>query len=162
MSGPLTERLHALSLFSRCGEAFDGVLPIPYKQVTSWENAQALCQQVKWKNTTLEVANALRLWLAVNRPAEWDKWNEVVEHCKPVFEATVGTQLREYVTAHHLSVKVVHCVQWDLVLTLVEDWYSLEGMPTLASNILFPVYEAGHFPCGWSGRQFPEGTLYIF
>lgn len=162
IASKVADSLGATALFADCGGDTPLTLPVPYVLEPSWERALTSSQQESWEYIGMEMTSLLREWLVVNSPSDRKRWNPLVELCKAEFDSAVGAKVREYMNSHKLPVFVLHRIQWHLVLALIEARLALPNMPTAASDLLLPVYLAGHYPCGWSGGEYPKGVLHIF
>jgi hypothetical protein len=52
-------------------------------------------------------------------------------------------------------------VQWDLLHLCMEAEYADVYPPGFFASHAY-WYIKGHFPCGWRGGEFPNGTLIIY
>jgi hypothetical protein len=64
-------------------------------------------------------------------------------------------------------------VSWDLLGLLLEREFEDIVAPLFVLPALYPIYQAGHFPCGWTGPKLdtswsagrepiPDGEILIF
>ena len=88
-------------------------------------------------------------------------WNELVVEAKPFIVAQVEPIAQEVMERHNLGETFIHCVQWDVLSIIMEDIYRDTKPPSLFFAELLKFYEAGHFPCGWTGGKWPRGTLMV-
>lgn len=158
-----TEIIRNIDLFANCGNK-TSVIPISigYQFVDSWAEATAFASGIDRGNACLEASGTLTRWLSDHHLEQFNQWNDAVDICKDLFNGAVDIKLNTIASELKLADHIADLVRWDLVLVLLEHYFDIEDMPHLASTILLPVYESGHFPCGWWGNEFPDGMLYVW
>lgn len=156
------DRLPRIKWFAKCGtpDLFD--LSVPVVQVPNWERALAGCSSDIWSNVQLEARNQLTIWLHNNDNENYQNWNRFARDRNiAVLDPLMETQIRPFQCEHGLPKSFADSVQWDLLGVLMEDIYSDSGHIVFFCHELLTVYEAGHFPCGWTG-EWPNGELLMF
>ena len=92
----------------------------------------------------------------------YQDWNEITRKFKTDVVMPFTTKVWEpFQQQHGLHVKVVHCVQWDILAAMMENAYMNSNHGSYFFLELLTVYEAGHFPCGWRG-EWPQGSLVVY
>ena len=162
MDEAFARNLEAIDWFRSCGQTPAGDLPFAATPVASWDEAIERCSDLSWENTTLEARNELTAFLSVHSRREDQNWNVITEAAK----ARVITPLAErvwqpFATRVGLGKVFVDCVSWDVLAAVMEHEYrACTGRPEWFQQLL-RVYQAGHFPCGWSG-EWPSGRLWVW
>lgn len=155
-------RVRGIDWFAHCGDDLSIDLSMPVHGVSNWKQAVEACKSEQWENVELEASNQLTQWLHDNRMQEYREWNEHVDaHKSTTIEPIVDTCIKSYIAKHNLDVTVLHSVQWAILKALMENTYIPTGHKEFFFLELLTVYEAGHFPCGWSGR-WPNGQLVVY
>jgi hypothetical protein len=159
----LAERLKNISWFSHCGKQNESSAPFAVEWCPSWEAAQTSCASPEWENLTLDARNGLTAFLHEHANREYQHWNEIAKRARDdVIKPLETGAWVPYINANHLDIKVLHCLQWDVLAALMESAYRQvrKKVPDFFSRLIV-VYESGHFPCGWSG-DWPEGKLCVW
>lgn len=157
------DSLNTIKWFNQCGEPLTLTVPLPVQPIATWGDAIDACSKPEWENTTLEASNILTAFLHQNARSRYQDWNKTVriakEHCiNPLTETVWLPFSRE----HSLDITFIDCVRWDVLGAIMEHVYSnVRERPTFFLHLL-SFYKAGHFPCGWVGGTYPNGTLQVF
>jgi hypothetical protein len=154
--------IRAIKWFSRCGMPITAKASIPIRRAVDWGQAIALSKSDNWENTELEAQNQLTIWLCRNVPDQYQKWNDFVRQHKvdtitPIIEPAIKSFCRD----QSIDESILNCVQWDILGALMENSYLYTGHKVFFFLELVMIYQAGHFPCGWTGR-WPDGELYVW
>lgn len=159
----IAERIESIEWFSKCGTPVTGVNIAPkIIQVKDWEQAQQWCSDLNWEKKTLEARNLLTEFLHNKYPNRYLEWNETVRRAKDYLESSISSYLENYKKQNNLSSLFVDCVKWDLLNAIMEyDYKDCRGRPIFFIELLL-IYENGHFPCGWNGKQLINGELVIY
>jgi len=132
------------------------------KQVQSWAEAIKLFTSQNWEDVTLEAANQLTEFLHDKFRAQYQHWSRIADSVKSDFlkdfsDATLLPAQQRWA----LPVSFIHCVQWDVLHIAMEYKYrEYSGRPSFFTSQLLPIYESGHYPCGWAGA-WPEGVVVV-
>lgn len=168
-SSKLLEEIRELPLFARLGEP----CPLDLPQVRSWSEALRSCATSKWESVTL---------MAKNRSAarmdqlDWHRaqtWNPTCEIVRPQVVAIADEALRSVASTRRVTDAFRNCVHWDLLAMVLEVEFADVLSPVFHYPRLFPVYRAGHFPCGWTGpkldtywsssrKPMPHGQILVY
>lgn len=157
------QSLHAMDWFAHCGEALSEQPPFDAVQVPTQKKAMRQCASSQWEAATLEARNDLTGFLAVNAKDRYQQWNEIAHVAKEQVSQLLAEKIwLPYARQHGLDMDFVHCVQWDVLGLCMEHAYrDLPRLPQFFHG-LRKVYQAGHFPCGWEGGQYPKGRLLVW
>jgi len=121
----------------------------------SWGEAVDSCSSAEWEDLCLEAANQYRERLQAKSPAEFARWNDVVDEVKPAVQALVRDKTRRVVADNDLPRVFIDTVDWDILHLCMEAEFAETYPPGFyASQACW--YLKGHFPCGWRG-PFPNG-----
>jgi hypothetical protein len=155
-------RIRAISWFEHIGKAVSIQLPFAFRSVPSWDVARLHYQSIEWENITLNAQGDLSAFLCVRHRDRYRHWNEITIAARDGFlRPLLAERVVAFQQTHNLPESFVHCVSWDLLGAIMEFAYrDLPLRPTFFLDLL-TVYEAGHFPCGWSGTP-PEGELLLY
>jgi len=143
-------------------------LPATVKAVDSWGAAVREATSRKWENCRLQARNVLSELLGFRERDMADKaealrhwqrreqWNPLVKELRPLIRSFVDAlHLRTGIEAE-LAEKIKSDLSWDITGMCLEEEYKDLEQPPFFLPYLDPWYAAGHFPCGWDGKQFPE------
>jgi hypothetical protein len=168
-SRKLLVEIRELPLFSHLGEP----CTMDVRQVRSWSEALRSCATIKWESVTL---------MANNRSAgrmhelDWHRaqtWNPTCEMVRPQVDAIADEALRRVATTRRVTDAFRNCVRWDLQAMVLEMEFADVLPPVFHYPRLFPIYCAGHFPCGWTGprldtywsssrKPMPHGQILVY
>jgi hypothetical protein len=155
-------RVGQISWFFNCGNPLAVDLTMAIQRVDSWTDAAQLCRKQESDDAQLNAQNQLTIWLSRNARDDYQKWNDRVRAFKAsVISPLVEAPVRDYCLRHGVDEVVVQNARWDLLGALMENEYLFTGHSAFYFLELLKIYEAGHFPCGWSG-VWPDGELYVF
>lgn len=158
----LDNRIKCIEWFKNAGKPFDFDLSMKINSVNSWEEATSRFKDLSWENTTLEAQNQLTLWLHLNAKENYRDWNKIIiEHKTNTLNSLIEQKIIPFQQTHNLDVTFVNCVRWDILGALMENSYLKSGHKAFFFLELFSIYEAGHFPCGWSG-ELGNGELFVY
>ena len=151
-------RIEGINWFSECGRPaplplFRGIL-----WVDNWREARRWYDGWPWRNTTIEASNCLRRFLHGRYDNEYSEWNRICDEANKILDRVVFPVTSEFARRHGLERIVVECVGTDMRMSLVESAYAKFRPPRFFTTVLLPLYEHGHFPCGWEGA-WPQGRL---
>lgn len=154
-------RLNEIQWFSNCGKEYNCDLSLRVSQVFSWDEASSHCQNIIWENVQLEAKNLLTQWLHLNKNDQYQDWNKHIVSFKQSILPKLEKSWLEAQVELGLPDVVLTSMQWDILSVLMEQSYQATGHNTFFFTELLNIYEAGHFPCGWSG-DWPSGKLLVF
>jgi hypothetical protein len=158
----MLEHIEKIDWFARCGSLFTLELSIPYSQVPDLKTAIRKCSSQRWENATLEARNLLTEYLFLHAKKEFNAcWNILAKSTSDFQDAQIVPQLQAAFDGK-LPKKCLDSVLWDIHSAIMEDAYSCLNHPFRFFAELLRVYEEGHFPCGWTGGEYPKGTLLIY
>lgn len=158
----ILERLRAIDWFAHCGQPLSIALSMPFISVSSWREAMLHCMDDYWEGVTLEASNQLTQWLHHYDRENYQQWNLLVDGFKMTAIDPLASENWEPVRANEgLGIEFIHSVKWDVLGALMENAYLQSGHRCFFFLELLLVYEAGHFPCGWTGK-WPKGKLVIY
>jgi hypothetical protein len=146
---------------------------LPHQSVGSWREALELCHGKSWDALQLMTKN--RHSDVVNR-LNWDRcqsWNTVCATLRPEIAKIVEVGLARVRETHEVTADLQGTVSWDMLGILLEREFDDVTPPAFYLPILFPIYQAGHVPCGWTGPKLetdwpagsaplPEGEILIY
>jgi hypothetical protein len=155
----VTERTKMLDWLAHVGEDIHFECDVEVIRLASWQDAMTECASPEWKNTQIQAGNSTTQYLNRYHKEKFQKWNLYVNEAKQLL-APDFDRLDEYVWAHKLENVVSDSARWDVISAVVEEQYWQLGAPKFFLE-LFPIYELGHFPCGWRGT-WPDGSLVIY
>jgi hypothetical protein len=132
-------------------------LPNVVTAVNGWPIALRNYTSQKWQNCCLMARN--RLFECVQRKS-WERaqdWGPLSDELRPVILSFVESCISKYPIPVKLSVKVRAQLSWDIMLICFEEEYRDLVGPIFYLLLLDPWYAEGHLPCGWEGKEFPDG-----
>jgi hypothetical protein len=154
-------RIRRIPWFAHCGDPLSVNLSMPVRRCLNWSEAVAPCGSDDWGAIELEAQNQLTVWLHWNAPQDYQRWNDLVVDFKDtILRPVIEPAVRDYSQRHGLGDSVLHSVYWDMLGALMENHYLHTGHQVFFFLELLELYEAGHFPCGWTG-QWPQGELHV-
>jgi hypothetical protein len=154
----ISGRLETIPWFVNCGTVHPVGIGGPIQWVDTWEQARALYAEQAWEDITLAASNSLRLFLHQKYLNAYSEWRRIREESQRILLRSVIPAAHDFAARNSLGQRFVDCVEWDIGMALQESAYSKLRPPRFFTTVLLPVYEAGHFPCGWAGA-WPDGQL---
>jgi hypothetical protein len=157
----LTE-IRAIEWFSRCGRDISVDIPIALSRVESWEEAGRINAAPWWEDAMLEARNRLTEFLHATNLVRYQRWNEIARTAKASCVLPLTAEVwRPLSLANGLSPMLEQSVQWNVLGAIMEHEYrDVPGRPIFFTHML-SLFRAGHFPCGWTDAEFPEGKLCV-
>jgi hypothetical protein len=141
--------LQSVQLLGRLGQPHS----LPHQSVGSWHEALKLCHSETWNALQLMTKN--RHAGQVNR-LNWGRfqdWNPVCAELRPEVAKIVDSCLARVRETHKVTTDLQNTLSWDLLGLLLEREFDDVTPPAFSLIIIFPIYKAGHFPCGWTGPK---------
>src|ERR1043165_4872432 len=144
-------RIEAIDWFSKCGEPADFDVTMSVERMKTWAQATKACKARNWENVELEARNQLTMALDKLDRERYQDWNEITRKFKKgVLMPLTQKGWEPFQHKHGLLVKVVHCVQWDVLAAMMENAYMSSNHGSYFFLELLTFYEPGHFPFGQS------------
>lgn len=137
-------------------QSVGGLLPMSVTSVGSWERAVKEADTRKWTNSRLMARNVLESRV---QQKSWDRgqeWNPFVQTIRPLIISFIDTLLPKTSVPEKFYKQITGEIGWDLTAICLEDFYKDLTEPFFYNLLLDPWYAAGHFPCGWTGKEFPD------
>lgn len=155
----ISKVIDAIPWFSSVGGIYSETTAV----VASWqEAAKYICDQIVWVNFRNAISNRYHaLWLNVYpTDNQTRKRNSVGKYVDTVI---ARSEVNNLGGQHGLTWKqkkrVLYHLSWDIGEICWEYLYGNEVDPIFATPCLLPIYQAGHFPCGWSGMRINSDWL---
>ena len=159
------EEIKTYPLFQNLGNPFSADVIA----VTDWKGVRSAFAKPKWANCRLMARNRLQRLIeerCINRMEDWDPTVLSVrpEAIAIATKVATGAAPSKYVT------DVRDALAWDILFICLEFSFKDAVAPPFHLPFLDPWYASGHFPCGWSGKRFPDrwngkvsgGKLFVF
>lgn len=137
-------------------EAVGGPLPRSVTKVENWQLAVESCTDTKWKNCRLMARNALQ---GLTEERAWERgeqWNFLADQLRPRIVLFIDTLLVKAPISREIGTKIRDALHWDLMFICLEYEYRDVVDPFFYVPLVDHWYAAGHFPCGWDGKEFPD------
>lgn len=131
-------------------------LPSTVIPVSNWAEAFKQCNSERWETCRLMARNTLQVLV---EERDWERtqdWDPLVDELRPRIVSFVDGMLHGSGVPRELQAKIQHTVSWDIMFICVEYEYQDVVTPLFHALLLDSCYSAGHFPCGWSGKEFPD------
>ena len=158
----VSARITSIDWFSRCGEPDKFDVTMNVERLKSWPQALKSCKSRVWEEVELEARNQLTMALHKLDRERHRQWNEItIKFKKDVVTPLTKEVWEPFQQERGLHIKLVHCVQWDILAAMMENAYMSSKHGSYFFLELLTVYEAGHFPCGWNG-EWPNGSLVVY
>lgn len=135
---------------------------MPVRMVSSWNEAQSYYLDPEWDAITLEANNQISMFLFENFPKRETYWNETVRLAKADLLPVLEPEWRSYQERNHLDDDFFTFLQWNAMGAVTEDAYREWNHPCHFFADLLKVYELGHYPCGWTAGEWPNGRLVVY
>jgi hypothetical protein len=139
--------------FAHVGEPIEGNV----FQVKSWQEANKACSEDGWEIIHLRVNNMLAS--RVNQ-ANYDRFKERNPTVKAINER-LDKIIQQYVqpvaTQFNLGKPFLNSVSWDIMMCCIEEEFSDVTPPVFFLDRILPIYQKGHFACGWRGPFIQSG-----
>lgn len=145
----LLDQIRALPLFHSLGTPCS----LGYKSVKSWSEALRSSSTSKWENVTLTAKNLTAENVCRKDWNRYQQWNPVCVVLRPLIEDIIANGTKEMSSKFKLTDKFKASVQWDFLLILLEKEFDDIYPPLFLLPTLYPIYQSGHFPCGWTGPK---------
>jgi len=161
------DRMKSIDWFARTG-AEDAIQSrLKPKFVDSWKKAIELRGRVGTANAFQEAGAMLTRDLGIRFRTEYRNWNNIVRATKTLLEEEVFPVADAVIESLHeiQAIKfgaplLKDSIRWDLISYVTEQVYSDLVPPGFYTAVL-PLYQAGHFPCGWD-EKWPDGILWLY
>ncbi len=130
--------------------------------VDSWAAAVETCASRKWKTCRIMARNTLQRSVEERSWERSEDWNPVVRELRPHIRSFVASLLVRVPVGERYRKALGDDLTWDLLGMCLESNYADIVTPVFYVPHLEPWYAAGHFPCGWDGKVFPDrwdGTI---
>ena len=157
------QRMRSIPWLRNCGRPVSSAMPYPVAQTNSWLEAERLCSGREWSDIKSDHQSALSVFLHHNANRKFQRWNSIVDEAKKTFILPMSEQQwQPLLSASGVGKAALDSIQWDVLGMFVEHAYrNIPNRPHHSLDLL-PVYQAGHFPCGWRNGQWPSGTLVVW
>lgn len=166
----LVDRLGNAKLFSNVG------LPMTNEvtAVHSWEESIRWLSLHDYKVLLNEANNAISVAVArVDRELFNTTWNDNVDSIKGAIELPIVQKVAKSSLRRTIPKEVLIALRWDVLMACMESEYATQIRASRKLNYvdclrpgfytkLMKWYLAGHFPCGWTGGEYPIGTLVVY
>ena len=129
--------------------------------LSSWREAVDSCSSTAWSNLLLEASNRYREQLAARSKERFQNWNQLVRELKKLTVPLVREKVGPVSDKYNLPVEFENTVLWAVLGVCMEAEYADVYPPGFYASMAY-WYVNGHFPCGWSDGEFPEGRLVIY
>jgi hypothetical protein len=153
------ERIEMIPWFASVGMPL-GTFRFRTTNVASWSEAIVSCRSIEWDNFNIDRRNDLTLHLNQECKTEFQKWNEITREVKTQLDQSAWPTMRQFLADNALPDVIAVYSTWDTLSAVMTDKFKSYSPPTFFLDLL-PVFEKGHFPCGWQG-EWPEGDLVVF
>lgn len=161
LNDAMLERIRNINWFENCGMKSSIDINTPIVHVDSWSDAKRFYTKTDWSNVKLEARNELSQYLHDNFREQFRAWNTYVGQVNVFLDTVVTPKIISVQNANKLGKWFFNAVNWDILNAIMEDIYKQFNHNQSFYNDLLSVYEAGHFPCGWSG-EYPNGSLLVY
>ena len=158
----LMMRLDNAPLFAHCGEPEDSTLADISPVYIDRSAMKKTYASVSWQSALVGGSNVMSGWLSVNAPVADQKWNDAA-HAGAAYFDTIWvdtfTGLRETFDLNNAF------VLWNrnaIIGLFLAAYYKTYPVNTHFNDAVLRAYEAGRFPCGWTGGTVPEGRLLVW
>jgi hypothetical protein len=126
---------------------------LPHRSVSSWEEALEISQSEPWKALRLMTNNRNSGRVNELNWGRYQYWNETCEELYPHLAQIAEATLARVASTLSVTKRLHDSLTWDLLGTLLEREFEDVVSPLFYVPILLPIYQAGHFPCGWTGAK---------
>ena len=126
---------------------------LPRKIQVSWKEALEFCPSEKWSALQLMTKN--RHAGKVNQ-LNWNRgqqWNPICAILRPEILLITESAIQRIGSIRKMTDDFRNSVAWDLLAILIEKEFEDVTSPFFALPKLYPIYQKGHFPCGWTGIE---------
>lgn len=156
------ERIQAIDWCVHCGEPLNFALRLEMVRAASWKDALKSRRKQAWDFAMLEARNELTMHLAFRHKQLYNGvWNPLVLEAKEFIGREVLPKITSIEQSMTPPAELKADVEWNLMAVFMEDAYREYDPPHDFFHQLLRVYEAGHLPCGWTGGEWPVGSLVV-
>ena len=162
INAELIIKLRNIPWFQNCGAD----IPPLGLRVKNTEEVLKRISSIKWGNTVLDHQGDITSKLCIrDTNGEGDEmklWNVLVKQWKTEYLPEIESIWVRNLDPIGLNVKeVIGAVRFSVLDIVMADAYAkIVPMDKFFEDLL-TIYEAGHLPCGWSGKK-EKGTFYIY
>jgi hypothetical protein len=150
----IAARVRGISWFAHCGQPSTVQLLVPVRQPRDWAQAVELCHKAESDEVVLDGFNCLSGWLSVHAHRDYQQWNKVIQEFREtVLLPVIHPAVEAYCRQHGLEERIKHWVGADVMGAWLENHYLYTGHRVFYFLELLKLYEAGHFPCGWTKKD---------
>lgn len=149
----MMRRLESLHWFANAGRPEPG----NHLTVESWPMAVESCGGEVWSSVQLQIKNRIAREVRLRNYERAQEWNGIAAELRKAIAVVAMNAIEPIAAKFKLKADFRGSVSWDMLMICMETEYS-DLLPALFFvPRLLPVYEAGHFPCGWEGPKLNEG-----
>ena len=156
MNARTTQRLKKLESFPWFVNAGQFVSR-DYLTVASWAEAVESSAAEIWSSVQLQVSNRLAREVRQNSYERSEEWNGIAAELRKGIAVIVANSIDPVAKKFKLKPDFQGAVSWDMLMICMETEFSDLVSPLFFIPRLCPIYETGHFPCGWEGPKLNEG-----
>lgn len=149
----MMQRLESAQWFANIGRPPIG----NHRTVQSWEQALGSCTADVWSSVQLQVKNRIARDVRQKNYDRSDEWNGIAAELRKAIATVVANSVEPVAKKFQLKSDFQGAVSWDMLMICLETEFSDVISPIFFVSRLLPIYEAGHFPCGWEGPKLNEG-----
>jgi hypothetical protein len=146
-------KLEALQWFANVGQPMAG----DCRAVQTWTQAVESCTGEVWSAVQLQVKNRFAREVREKSYVRSEEWNGIAAELRKLIAIVATNSIAPIVKRFNLNPNFQGCVSWDMLMICLETEFSELVPPSFFVPRLLPVYETGHFPCGWEGPKLLEG-----
>lgn len=149
----MLQRLESFQWFANVGQsAKDDYIP-----VRTWSQAVESCAADVWSSVQLQVKNRIARDVRQKCYERSEEWNRIAAELRRGIAVIVTHSIEPVAKQFRLKPDFQSAVSWDMLGICIETEFSDVVRPLFFVPRLLPIYEAGHFPCGWDGSKLNEG-----
>lgn len=157
----LIEELRKAQLFSSLGAP---ISDRRVKRAGDWREAIKRCLSKRWYNARIDWDNELSVALDSNFQSEYQRWNDIANACRPMFDSIVEAAIERADTAFGVRKlarqQLFISVRVDLMGAIHEIEFE-HLVPLKYYRSLLTWYLDGHTPCDCEGDPL-NGKLVVF
>ncbi len=155
----ILQDLRQVRWFEKCTQV-SPIFEFEVSQVPNWQKAKKIYESSLWDDLTQDAQGRLSEFLFKKHNNIYNSsWNKLAKQASGFFDMEILPLVEGFAQNHELGNLFIQCVSWDIQHIIIEKSF-VKQKPPIFFGLLFTVYKAGHFPCGWNGK-WPKGKMLI-
>ena len=163
VSPELRSKLESISWFAHAGEPEDRRLSGLDPAYLDRKGMLLSHGSLKWQRALNQAGNRMSEYLYKEHHGRYlGEWNAVALAAGAYFDALLLDAFFGFRETFELSQAFIVWNRAAVIDIVIADHYRDLGVDAAFPDMVLASYEAGRYPCGWAGGEWPEGRLLVW